>query len=165
MDCTCTLVVVRCVHHVGFLADDAWGWKWPGRGPGSTYRECCWVDTLAVRWAPTIRWLPLRFLEERETCYVWNVPSAESWRQGLWSTMDNPTTMVPSSSRWLFAFCHVNKTEAWCPFSSDSVLPSPLMTGYKFCNEVLIGSVKSPFITSRLALHHLKKIYVSNLDS
>lgn len=69
-------VVVRCVHQSRFLANDAWGWKWPGRSPGSTYTECCWVDTLAVRWAPTIRWLPLRFCEERETCYVLNVSPA-----------------------------------------------------------------------------------------
>lgn len=62
----------RCVHQRGFLADDACDWKWPGRRPGSTYTECCWVDTLAVRSAPTIRWLPLRFCEESET-YVLDV--------------------------------------------------------------------------------------------
>lgn len=94
MDWTRTPAVVRCVHQGGFLADDARGWKWPGRGPGSTYRECCWVDTLAVRWAPTIRWLPLRFREEREACYVLNIPPAESWCQGLWSTIANPTTLA-----------------------------------------------------------------------
>lgn len=63
-------VIGRCVHQRGFLADDAWGWKWPGRSPGSA--KCCWVDTLVARWAPTIRWLPLRFREESETCNVFN---------------------------------------------------------------------------------------------
>lgn len=63
MDCT----VGRCVHQRGFLAEDTWVWKWPGRSPGYTYTECCWVDSLAVRSALAIRWLPLRFCEKSET--------------------------------------------------------------------------------------------------
>lgn len=36
------------------------GW----RSPGCTHTAECWVDSLAARWATTIRWLPMRFCEE-----------------------------------------------------------------------------------------------------
>lgn len=62
------IVPVRRVRQGGFLADDAWSWKWPGGSPGSTYGELLSGHfSSAVK---IIRWLPPRLCEKGETCCV-----------------------------------------------------------------------------------------------
>lgn len=61
-DVLTVLLLGKVCSSEGFL--DGWGWKWVGGSPGCTYTAECWVDSLAARWATTIRWLPMRFCEE-----------------------------------------------------------------------------------------------------
>lgn len=102
IDHTGRWLVVRCVHQSRYLANDAWGWKWPGSSPGPTHRELLsgHFGVCAESW-PLDDCLP-RFCEKKGTCYV--LTDSPAWNPDPWRPT-TPNVLGAKRVRRLCGFC------------------------------------------------------------